>query len=206
MISVTTSPFTGTLYGLVVVLLMFPGATRNSFTILGGVDGWISPKFNSANRPAPDNTYAFQSLALNLRGHKQNAANGNNAVVINSEFRLPVFTTFFNRPVNNAFLRNFQIIQFTDLGTAWNGQFKTIDRPDVIYGNPPVQVRIKTGGIGPFIGGYGFGARSTLTGLFSAGWMPDGQWMVSLRAIPNGISPWALIFKSAEQKFKICYI
>ncbi len=144
---------------------------------LGGVDGWISPKFNNANRPAPDNTYAFQSLALNLRGHKQNAANGNNAVVINSEFRLPVFTTFFNRPVNNAFLRNFQIIQFTDLGTAWNGQFKTIDRPDVIYGNPPVQVRIKTGGVGPFIGGYGFGARSTLLGYFlrlDAGWPMDG--------------------------------
>jgi len=144
---------------------------------LGGVDGWISPKFNSANRPAPDNTYAFQSLALNLRGHKQNAANGNNAVVINSEFRLPVFTTFFNRPVNNAFLRNFQIIQFTDLGTAWNGQFNTIDRPDVIYGNPPVQVRIKTGGIGPFIGGYGFGVRSTLLGYFlrlDAGWPMDG--------------------------------
>jgi hypothetical protein len=97
--------------------------------------------------------------------------------VINSEFRLPVFTTFFNRPVNNAFLRNFQIIQFTDLGTAWNGQFKTIDRPDVIYGNPPVQVRIKTGGIGPFIGGYGFGVRSTLLGYFlrlDAGWPMDG--------------------------------
>ena len=144
---------------------------------LGGVDGWISPKFNDANRPAPDNTYAFQSLALNLRGHKQNAANGNNAVVINSEFRLPVFTTFFNRPVNNAFLRNFQIVQFTDLGTAWNGQFKTIDRPDVIYGNPPVQVRIKTGGVGPFIGGYGFGVRSTLLGYFlrlDAGWPMDG--------------------------------
>jgi hypothetical protein len=144
---------------------------------LGGVDGWIAPKFNNANRPAPDNTYAFQSLALNLRGHKQNAANGNNAVVINSEFRLPIFTTFFNRPVNNAFLRNFQVVQFTDLGTAWNGQFKEIDRPDEVYGNPPVQVRIKTGGLGPFIGGYGFGIRSTLLGYFlrlDAGWPMTG--------------------------------
>ncbi|MGL6269770.1 MAG: hypothetical protein ACRC2O_17680, partial [Chitinophagaceae bacterium] len=78
---------------------------------LGGVDGWIGPKFNNANRPAPDNTYAFQSLALNMRGSIQNAANGNNAVVINSEFRLPIFSTFFNRPVNNAFLRNFQVVQ-----------------------------------------------------------------------------------------------
>lgn len=144
---------------------------------LGGVDGWIGPKFNSANRPAPDNTYAFQSLALNLRGHLQNAANGNNAVVINSEFRLPVFTTFLNRPLNNAFLRNFQLVQFTDLGTAWNGQFSGITRPYNIYGTPPVQVRMKTGGVGPFQGGYGFGMRSTLLGYFlrlDAGWPMNG--------------------------------
>ena len=144
---------------------------------LGGVDGWIGPKFNNANRPAPDNTYAFQSLALNMRGSKQNAANGNNAVVINSEFRLPIFTTFFNRPVNNAFLRNFQVVQFIDLGTAWNGQFRDINRPDELFGNPPVQVRIKTGGLGPFVGGYGFGVRSTLLGYFlrlDAGWPMRG--------------------------------
>jgi hypothetical protein len=36
-----------------------------------------------------------------------------------------------------------------------------------------VQVNIKTGGIGPFVGGYGFGARSTVLGYFlrvDAGW------------------------------------
>jgi hypothetical protein len=144
---------------------------------VGGVDGWIAPKFNSANRPAEDGSYAYQSLALNLRGHKQNAANGNNAMVINSEFRLPVLTTFFNKPVNNAFLRNLQLVQFIDLGTAWNGQFRNIDRPDEVFGNPPVQVRIKTGGVGPFVGGYGFGVRSTLLGYFlrlDTGWPMTG--------------------------------
>ena len=140
--------------------------TQKIIYYLGGVDGWISPKFNSANRPAPDASYAFQSLALNMRGFKQNVANGNNAAVLNSEFRLPIFTTFLNRPVNNALLRNFQLLQFFDLGTAWNGDFKNIRRPDVNYGAPPVEVLIKTGGIGPFVGGYGFGARSTLLGYF----------------------------------------
>lgn len=151
--------------------------TQKIIYYLGGVDGWISPKFNNANRPAPDQTYAFQSLALNMRGFNQNVANGNNAVVLNSEFRLPIFTTFFNRPVNNAFLRNFQLVQFTDLGTAWNGQFNGIQRPNVVYGNPPLQINIKTGGVGPFVGGYGFGARSTLLGYFlrvDAAWTMDG--------------------------------
>jgi hypothetical protein len=135
---------------------------------LGGVDGWVNPKFNNINQPAQDQTYAFQSLALNMRGFNQNVANGNNAIVINSELRFPVFATLLNRPINNAFIRNFQLTQFIDLGTAWNGKFNGIERPYTIYQEPnnPVSVRIKAGGIGPFVGGYGFGARSTLLGYF----------------------------------------
>ncbi len=79
---------------------------------------------------------------------------------------MPVFSTFMNKPINNAFVRNFQLVQFVDLGTAWNGQFDKIERPSVIYNLPPLAVRIKAGGIGPFVGGYGFGARSTLLGYF----------------------------------------
>jgi hypothetical protein len=134
---------------------------------VGGVDNWFKPKFNEANKPVGN--YTYQSLALNLRGFKQNAANGNNAVTINSEIRVPVFASLLNKPINNAFLRNFQITQFFDLGTAWNGQFNKIERPNVIYtdpNNPFVLVKIKTGGIGPFAGGYGFGARSTVLGYF----------------------------------------
>lgn len=135
---------------------------------LGGMDGWVSPKFNNNIRPANDATYAFQSLALNMRGFNQNVANGNNAVVINSELRLPVFATFLNRPINNAFIRNFQLTQFIDLGTAWNGKFNGIKRPNTSYPDAlgTVTVNIKAGGIGPFVGGYGFGARSTLLGYF----------------------------------------
>jgi hypothetical protein len=155
---------------------------------LGGVDNWLmfGPNkkadgsyryFNPYNAPDPDGNYAYESLVVNLRGFTQNAANGNNAVVINSEVRAPVFSSFFNKPINNAFLRNFQVVQFVDLGTAWNGGYKKISRPSVIYNAPPLQVKVKTGGIGPFAGGYGFGARSTLLGYFlrfDAGWEMKG--------------------------------
>ncbi len=145
---------------------------------LGGVDGWLmfgpnqkpgSSKdryFNTNNPPAANNTYAFESLTVNMRGFIQNVANGNNAVVINSEFRLPVVSTFFNRTINNSFLNNFQIVQFIDLGTAWDGAYSGIKRPVAVYGQVPLQVKVKAGGIGPFAGGYGFGARSTLLGYF----------------------------------------
>jgi hypothetical protein len=167
----------------------FSWGNQKMIYYLGGADNWLMfgnnekvnkntgeinyRYFNRDNPPDPDQDYAFQSLAVNMRGFIQNIANGNNAMVINSELRLPVFTTFFNKPVNNALLRNFQLTQFIDLGTAWNGKFDKIKRPNTVYGQPPVQVNIKIGGIGPFIGGYGFGARSTLLGYFikaDAGW------------------------------------
>jgi len=162
---------------------------------LGGIDNWFMfgqnqktdkngnttyRYFNPANQPAADGDYAFQSLAVNLRGFIQNAANGNNTTVINSEFRLPVFTTFFSKPINNAFIRNFQLIQFIDLGSAWNGAYDKLARPSITYQNPlnpTVSVKLKAPGIGPFLGGYGFGARSTLLGYFlklDAGWPMNG--------------------------------
>ena len=59
--------------------------------------------FDPAHPIDPDNEYAYQSLAVNLRGFKQNISNGNNAMVINSEVRIPVFSSFINKPINNAF-------------------------------------------------------------------------------------------------------
>jgi len=171
----------------------FSWGNQKMIYYLGGVDGWLmfGPNqkldangvvtkeryFNTGNKPANDQNYAFQSLAGNMRGYIQNVANGNNAVVINSEFRLPVVSTFFNRTINNSFLNNFQVIQFVDLGTAWNGAYDGIKRPQVVYGQDPVQVKVKAGGVGPFAGGYGFGARSTLLGYFlkfDAAWPMNG--------------------------------
>ena len=160
---------------------------------VGGTDGWlmlgnnvvirngvpVERYFNTANRPALGVNYVYETLAPNLRGFTQNAANGNNNMVINSELRLPVFATLFNKPINNAFLRNFQLVQFVDLATAWNGRYNKIGRPEIVYSEPgsPVSVVVKAPGIGPFLGSYGFGARSTLLGYFirfDAGWPMSG--------------------------------
>lgn len=178
----------------------FSWGNQKMIYYLGGVDNWLMfgnnqksdgsfRYFDANNRPDPDGNYAYQSLAVNLRGFKQNVANGNNAVVINSEIRIPLFTTLFNKPINNAFLRNFQIVQFADLGTAWNGAYDKIERPNVTYVSPPTTFKVKAGGVGPFAGGYGFGARSTLLGYFlraDAAWQMNGvfkgkpQWYIAM--------------------------
>jgi hypothetical protein len=153
----------------------FSWGSQRVIYYLGGVDNWFSPKFNDANKPIND--YTYQSLTVNMRGFKQNVANGNASFVMNSEIRVPVFTTFFNKPINNAFLRNFQLTQFVDLGTAWDTELGKLERPSVVYGTDPVTVKVKAGGIGPLAGGYGFGARSTLLGYFlrvDAAWQMNG--------------------------------
>jgi hypothetical protein len=160
---------------------------------LGGVDGWLMfggnekfdkngnfekyRYFNPNNQPASDQSYAFQSLAVNMRGFVQNVANGNNVVVLNSEFRLPVLPTLFNKTFTNKFLNNFQLVQFVDLGTAWNGGYNKIQRPTIRETDGTVTVIKKAGGIGPFAGGYGFGARGFLAGYFikfDASWQMNG--------------------------------
>ena len=69
------------------------------------------------------------------------------------------------------------MVQFFDLGTAWNGAFDKLERPGIIYGTPPLTVKLRAGGIGPFAGGYGFGARSVMLGYFlrlDAAWEMKG--------------------------------
>ena len=154
----------------------FSWGDQKTIYYAGGTDGDLFPKFNN-NPPSQSENYVFQTLAVNLRGFRQNISNGSNNIIMNSEFRLPVFTTLFSRPVNNAFLRNFQVIQFFDLGAAWNGKYNALKRPSTRLGDPPIQIITKVGGIGPFAGTYGFGARSTLLGYFvrfDAGWQMNG--------------------------------
>ena len=145
---------------------------------LGGTDGWFIFNnnikndgtyryFNEANIPAADQEYAFQSLAVNMRGYIQNLASGNNALVVNSEVRMPVMSTLFDKTANNKFLRDLQLTQFVDFGTAWNGGIENIMRPVQTFASGgSATVKLKAGGLGPFAGGYGFGARSTLLGYF----------------------------------------
>ncbi|MBV7533699.1 hypothetical protein [Chitinophaga sp. sic0106] len=148
--------------------------SRKMIYYLGGIDNWLNPQIHGNNPVDPTTNYAYQTLAENLRGYKQNAKNGNNVMLLNTELRLPVFATFIDKPINSAMIRNFQLTTFMDIGTAWN---KKLSFKDANYGNygqaPGVVTRIKEGFLGPFIGGYGFGARTTIAGYFlrvDAGW------------------------------------
>ncbi len=135
---------------------------------MGGVDNWLAPQFNTEYQIDYTQNYAFQTLATSMRGFKQNARSGNTFALFSSELRLPVFRYFLNKPLRSEFLNNFQIIGFTDIGSAWQG-LNPLTEENTYYtrkiSSPPLNITVQVQK-DPLIAGYGFGLRSTLFGYF----------------------------------------
>jgi hypothetical protein len=136
---------------------------------LGGVDElWKADQFNENTPIDLSQNYRYQALAANMRGFLQNIRNGSSFAVWNNELRLPVFSYFIHRPIQSSFIRNFQIVGFADVGTAWVGESPLSDD------NPIRNETISTGQITvtyedinqPVVAGIGGGLRTTLLGYF----------------------------------------
>ncbi len=144
--------------------------TRKMVYYLGGVDSWIglSPRFDESIPVNQNNNYAFQTVVTNMRGFKQNIRNGNNFAVINSELRIPLFTYLIHSPIRSEFIKNFQVVGFTDVGTAWEG-FNPYAKNNPLFTdtirNPTVTVVVNYYR-NPIVMGYGVGVRSILLGYF----------------------------------------
>ncbi len=159
-------------------------SVRNLF-FLGGVDNWLFPSTNE-NIPLPQSDdFAYQTLAANMRGFRQNIRNGNSYALINTELRVPIFT-YFSRRIRSPFFRNFQIVGFFDLGTAWEG-------PDPFSEESPLNTvvirqdntRIKVNYFrDPVVAGYGGGIRALLFGYFLK---LDVAWGIETRVVQDPI-------------------
>ncbi|MBK8556406.1 MAG: hypothetical protein IPL65_11850 [Lewinellaceae bacterium] len=154
---------------------------------LGGVDNWIFPKFND-NIPVPQNEdFAYQTLAANVRGFKQNIRNGSSYALFNAELRVPIFKYFSNKPVVSNFWRNFQLTGFFDAGTAWQGSspFSGTNPLNIIYLYNPPTVTVKVNYFrDPLVVGYGVGVRTLLFGMYLRA---DYGWGIETRVVQKPI-------------------
>lgn len=153
---------------------------------MGGVDNWLIPRFNSDNQIDPEQNYAFQTLATNMRGFTQNIRSGNSFALWSTELRFPVISYLYQRPIRSEFLQNFQIVGFADLGSAWKGLNPLSDDntyfTTVVYKKPLyVTVKVQKD---PLVAGYGFGLRSSLFGYFVRA---DWAWGIEEREIQKRI-------------------
>lgn len=149
--------------------------------VLGGVDNWIRPQYDNQLAPPANENFVFQGVGTNLRGFWQNARNGSNYVLINSELRFPFVSVISRSPISNEFLRSLTVVGFTDVGTAWSGKDPfSLDNPFNVtrFENGPVRVTVVTNK-NPIVMGYGFGFRARVFGYFiraDRGWgLDDGQ-------------------------------
>lgn len=158
-------------------VLAFRAAASSSFGsekilfILGGVDNEL---FNTTNNNIPTpigQSFVYQTPATNLRGFAHNIRNGNSYLLANAELRVPIFK-YISKKIKSPFLRNFQVIGFLDVGTAWSGKspFSDENPLNISYfpdgrPNDPVVVRVKYYR-DPIVAAYGFGLRSVLFGHF----------------------------------------
>ena len=139
---------------------------------LGAVDEWINfgERFNTNQNIAKDQNFFWQALATNMRGFNQNIRNGNTFVVLNSELRIPIFQYLFAKPLKSDFIKNFQIIGFGDVGSAWTGgnpygDENSFNTRTIKQGGSDVTVRISNKK-DPLVGAIGWGLRTTLLGYY----------------------------------------
>lgn len=144
---------------------------------MGGVDNWLFPRFSNETPIDYSQNYAYQTLGTPMRGFNQNIRNGNSFLVYNTELRFPIFQILAKSPISSSFLRNFQIVAFGDIGTAWTGPSpyspeNSLFTRYVDSGPLHISVEIQKE---PIVGGFGLGARLHLLGYYIRG---DVSWGV----------------------------
>mgnify|MGYP001258126475 FL=1 len=174
-----------------IIALRGAGATsfgsEKMMYFLGGVNGWVIQRFDE-NIPTPeDDSFAYKTAAVQMRGFNFNIRNGATYALINTEFRFPMFKYFYGRNLRSNFLRNFQIVGFFDAGTAWHGWSPfSPDNPintQTIESPPTITVKIDYFR-DPLVMGYGFGLRSK---LFGYSLKLDYAWGIETRRIQKPI-------------------
>lgn len=158
-----------------VLAVRFAGATsfgaEKILFIMGGVDGELINVFNNTIPIPPNESFVYQTPATNIRGFSRNIRNGNSYLLANAELRIPI-VRYISSKVRSPFLKNFQVIGFFDVGTAWTGRDPLSDENPLNISyfpedqpNAPVIVRVKYYR-DPIVAGYGVGLRSVVFGHF----------------------------------------
>lgn len=135
---------------------------------MGGVDNWINARFNSTIWVDQTKNYAYQTLATNMRGFRQNIRNGTSFVLLSGELRVPFVQLATKHKIASAFLNSLQLNLFVDYGTAWTGR-TPYSEDNCLYTRYiekyPVAIKI-TRQVDPFVGGIGLGLRASIFGYF----------------------------------------
>lgn len=156
------------------------GGNAPKQNIMGGMENWVINKKDNRSNNNDNPLYFgegidnrdvfFAEFATNLRGFNLNRLAGTNYVLGNLELRVPLVKYLYRGPITSNFLRNFQIIGFSDIGTAWTGkgpfsQENSLNTEIVGGGSEPFRATV-TNFRNPYLMGYGVGVRTMIFGFY----------------------------------------
>jgi hypothetical protein len=99
--------------------------------LVGGMDNWLFNDFYQppSNRPEKspvinpnwvENSNILFADFVDLRGYNYDEIRGRNVITFTSELRIPLFSYLTRGNITSNFIRNFQLVGFYDVGSAWN--------------------------------------------------------------------------------------
>jgi Tol biopolymer transport system component len=149
----------------------FLGNAKKQF-LLGGMDNWLFSNGDASFErlpPAAADVF-FLQFATPLRGFPFNTRSGPKYLMYNAEFRVPFVQYLFRKPVYSGFFNNLQLTAYFDAGTSYSGSSpfnrnNSFNTQIVGGGGNPFEATV-INFRNPFLMGYGFGARTTLLGVY----------------------------------------
>lgn len=149
--------------------------------LIGGMDNWLFNEFYNppSNRPEPspvrnpsgsENSNILFADFVDLRGYDYDEIRGRNVITFTTELRIPLFSYLSRGNITSNFVRNFQLVGFYDIGSAWN-DFAPWERvndqnTEVINTEGSPFVIVLNNFNNPWLQSYGAGLRTVLMNYY----------------------------------------
>jgi hypothetical protein len=149
--------------------------------LVGGMNNWLFNEFYNppSNRPEPspvrnpngvENSNILFADFVDLRGYDYDEIRGNNVITFTTELRIPLFSYLTRGNITSNFIRNFQLVGFYDVGSAWNdyAPWERVNdqNTEVINTEGSPFVIVLNNFNNPWLQSYGAGLRTVLLNYY----------------------------------------
>lgn len=149
--------------------------------LIGGMDNWLFNEFYNppSNRPEPspvrnpsgaENSNILFADFVDLRGYDYDEIRGRNVITFTTELRIPLFSYLSRGNITSNFVRNFQLVGFYDIGSAWNdfAPWERVNDQNTEVINTPGSpfVVVLNNFNNPWLQSYGAGLRTVLMNYY----------------------------------------
>ncbi|MBB6324862.1 hypothetical protein FHS59_000477 [Algoriphagus iocasae] len=149
--------------------------------LVGGMDNWLFNEFYRppSNRPevSPirnpngiENSNILFADFVDLRGYDYDEIRGRNVISFTTELRIPIFSYLTRGNITSNFIRNFQLVGFYDIASAWNNSApweKVNDQNTEVINTEGSPFTIVLNNFNnPWLQSYGAGLRTVLLNYY----------------------------------------